>query len=126
MAGSNKASELIEYELAHYGDDRSPALLAGTIVVTSLLIPVFALRCYAQNLIGHMSDLDTWLLLAGLVGFSDLATGSIAEKITIQIFSLGVDITTIMATVYGLGKHQIRVNNEDPNPPYNTVHIFQV
>ena len=50
-----------------YDEDRSPALIAGTVVVMVLAIVTFCLRCYAQKLIGKAKGIDTVFLSVGLV-----------------------------------------------------------
>ncbi|KAI9739973.1 MAG: hypothetical protein M1818_005029 [Claussenomyces sp. TS43310] len=109
MSSSQAAAleALLEYEKAHYADNRSPALLAGTIIVIVVMILAFVLRVFAQRMAGRANTPDMWLLLIGM------------------IFALGIDGATIAAIRAGLGKHQLRLNDEDPHPPSHTIIIFK-
>ncbi|TAQ88831.1 hypothetical protein B7494_g2827 [Chlorociboria aeruginascens] len=98
---------LIAYEKAHYDDNRSPALLAGTIIVMVVMILAFLLRLYARKMAGNVNTIDMWLLLVGM------------------IFAIALDVATIVAIHAGLGKHQYRTNFEDPHPPSRTIRIFK-
>lgn len=108
MADPEAQAASIAHQQEHYGEDRAPALLAASAMCIIFIVISVAMRFYAQSMIGKTWAADMWLIAFAAV------------------IALAVTAGSIVAIHNGLGKHQLRVQNEDPSPPSHTLMIFQM
>jgi hypothetical protein len=57
----------IQYQLEHWGDDRGPAIIAGSVVLVVVTAIAVALRLVAQKMIKTKFDVDDYLIVVAMV-----------------------------------------------------------
>ena len=53
----------VRYQIEHYGDDRGPQIVAGSIIMLIATVVAVTLRLVAQKMIKVRYDWDDWLIL---------------------------------------------------------------
>jgi hypothetical protein len=72
MADPTVAADLayqsaVAYQTAHFNDDKSATILAICILDIALVVIFISLRLYAQNTIGKIASIDSWLICIAAV-----------------------------------------------------------
>lgn len=56
----------IQYQLEHWGDDRGPAIVAGSVILMVVTALAVALRLVAQKMIKTKFDVDDYLIIVAM------------------------------------------------------------
>ncbi|KAL8803267.1 MAG: hypothetical protein Q9182_003298 [Xanthomendoza sp. 2 TL-2023] len=101
------ASGPYKFQLAHWDDNRSPQLIAVSVILILATCIIIALRFWAQCRIGKQWEADNVLIAFAAA------------------FAIGDTIASIVAYSSGVGKHLVRVLESDPRKPRNLVRILE-
>ncbi|KAK6610944.1 hypothetical protein H4I96_02542 [Botrytis cinerea] len=104
----DSTASALTYQTAHYNEDRGGLIVAICILNLTVIVTTVVVRLYAQNTIGKIRSLDSWLICIA------------------AIIAIGVNICELVAKQNGLGKHFLRVMTEDSHPPNNYVTVFKM
>ncbi|KAG7005424.1 hypothetical protein G7Y79_00020g049520 [Physcia stellaris] len=103
----NNQTPAYEYQLAHIDEDKGPQTVAATIVLIVVSSVAVALRLIAQRIVKASFTADDYCIFAAL------------------IIALALCGDLIASVHYGLGKHVLAVERNDPDLPRNIVNVFK-
>jgi len=94
-------------QLAHLNEDQGPATITGAGIMMFLCIIATIGRFMAQYIVRRGLCIDDWMILAAL------------------IINIGLCISLILCVRYGLGRHIVRLEREDPNLYADLINVFK-
>ncbi|KAL9078884.1 MAG: hypothetical protein Q9157_002179 [Trypethelium eluteriae] len=103
----NPSSPAYQSQLAHIDQDKGPRTISASGILIGITTIAVTGRLVAQRLVKPSLLADDYCVIIALV------------------LCIGLCIDLILCVHYGLGKHVVAVEKEDPHPPLRLINIFK-